>query len=70
MRGIRLDSLARKANINLSHLESGPTLEGWLGGAFRRIAYWYRQPTANQKLRVSRAWLSSLKREGPQAALK
>ena len=70
VRGTPLVSAGRMFGVNLGQMESGVTLEGWLGGAFRRVAYWYRQPTLNQKARVGRAWLDAFAREGPSAALK
>ena len=68
--GSFLSRAARRVGVNLDQLDSGLALEGWLGGAFRRFAYWYRQPTFAQKFRVGSKWLDALRREGPSAATK
>lgn len=41
--------------------------EGPLAGALRRAAYWYRQPTGEQRLRVGAAWLEQLSQDGLKA---
>lgn len=40
---------------------------GPLAGALRRAAYWYRQPTGEQRLRVGAAWLEQLGQDGLKA---
>jgi hypothetical protein len=40
---------------------------GPLAGALRRAAYWYRQPTSEQRLRVGAAWLEQLGQDGLKA---
>jgi hypothetical protein len=70
IRSSPLNLLARAVGINLSSLESGLTLEGQLGGYFRRLAYWYRQPTNQQKVRVGQKWLEGLMNQGSQAVAK
>lgn len=42
----------------------GITLEGPLAGVLRRAAYWYRQPTGEQRLAVGREWLEGIRRGG------
>lgn len=36
---------------------SGVTVEGPLAAALRRVAYLYRQPTDEQRLRVASSWV-------------
>jgi hypothetical protein len=47
---------------------NGLTLEGPLGGALRRAAYWYRQPTGGQRVAVGQAWLQGVASEIAAAA--
>lgn len=43
------------------------TVDGPLAGALRRVAYWYRQPTGEQRLRVGVSWLEQLAQDGSKA---
>ena len=67
IRGSPLARVARVCNVNLDNLESGLVIEGWPGGALRRLAYWYRQPTWLQKIRVGRGWADAVAKNGPKA---
>lgn len=67
VRASPVSGLLRAVGVNVTALESGVTLEGQLGGAFRRLAYWYRQPTNEQKARVGRAWVEGLMNQGQSA---
>ena len=64
MRDSPLNGLGRAVGVNLSSLESGLAFEGLLGGTLRRIAYWYRQPTPQQKLRVGRNLIEGVLAQG------
>ena len=44
------------------------TVEGPLASALRRAAYWYRQPTAEQRLSVGASWLQQAATEGATLA--
>ncbi|KAK9823219.1 hypothetical protein WJX72_001145 [[Myrmecia] bisecta] len=43
--------------LNQDDSDKGVTLQGPLAGVLRRAAYWYRQPTNEQRLRVGASWL-------------
>lgn len=45
--------------VTLTGGDGGVTVGGPLAAVMRRAAYWYRQPTNGQKLRVGASWLSA-----------
>lgn len=46
----------------------GLTIEGPLAGVLRRGAYWYRQPTLEQRIGVGQAWLQRFVNDATSAA--
>ncbi len=45
-----------RINPTLGGSSDGVTLEGPLAAALRRVAYLYRQPTDEQRVRVAASW--------------
>lgn len=58
-----LGGLLKVAGVQPKGGSEGVVLEGPLAAALRRGAYWYRQPTDDQKLRVGRSWLEAVAKE-------
>lgn len=68
VRNSPLNGVAKAFGVSLDAPQSGLTLEGPLAGALRRAAYWYRQPTNTQKLRVAREWFDAALASGRPTA--
>ena len=48
------------AGVRVGEADGGVTIEGPLAGALRRAAYWYRQPTGEQRAAVGAEWLAAV----------
>lgn len=59
--GVRVDA-------SLSGTTDGVTLEGPLAATLRRLAYWYRQPTGEQRARVAVSWAEQAAKQATQFA--
>eukprot|EP00892_Ulva_mutabilis_P011657 jgi/Ulvmu1/8864/UM049_0046.1 len=57
--GSPLNPLVSAIGVKISGSEGGVTVEGPLAALTRRAAYWYRQPTNEQKLRVGASWVTA-----------
>ena len=58
-----LGGLFKAAGVQPKGGSEGIVIEGPLAALLRRGAYWYRQPTDDQKLRVGRSWLQAATKE-------
>ena len=70
--GSPLGPVVSAFGVKLSGGEGGVTVDGPMAAVVRRAAYWYRQPTNEQKLRVGASWvtagLQELQRAMPSSA--
>lgn len=58
-----LGGLLDAAGVQPKGGSEGIVIEGPLAALMRRGAYWYRQPTDDQKLRVGRSWMQAAAKE-------
>lgn len=57
--GSPLGPVVSAFGVKLTGGDGGVTVAGPLASALRRAAYWYRQPTNDQKLRVGASWVTA-----------
>lgn len=59
MSGSPLGPVVSALGVKLTGGDGGVTVGGPLAAVMRRAAYWYRQPTNDQKLRVGASWVTA-----------